>query len=209
MTGAFQRFLDSMKIDYMKWHEGIGYDLGELRKVSPDERNRVEEILIGRGCKDWRDVEALDELGSERAFTAMKAALQSSNHEVRIAATDKLAKRGILSEREIETILVETIPSATILNGQTFTLRLAENFPTPAVRRVLLWCSLHGNDDLRVHAAALIYYLYGIAASPFDWNHRPFFLRFGDKSFSNRRQAYLELCENIQVEPDWAMDKGG
>ena len=207
MTNDYQRFLDSMNIDYYKGHDGVGYALDTLRQLSLDEQKKVEDILIACGLKDWRDIEALAEIGSENAFSAIKDALKSSKFEVRMSATEKLAQNGILSEGEIERVLVETIPSATILNGLVFTLRLAENYATPAVRRVLLWCALYGNDDIRVHAAALICYLYGFAESPFDWKHRPFYLRFGDKTLSKRKLAYNELCKNIQVDPQWAMDE--
>ena len=39
MTKEYQRFLDSLNIDYSKWHDGVGYDLDALRKLSPDEHN--------------------------------------------------------------------------------------------------------------------------------------------------------------------------
>ena len=207
MTKDYQRFLNSMNIDYFKWHDGVGYDLDALRKLSPDEQNKVENVLIERGVKDWRDIEALVEIGSEKALSAVKYALKSDNYEVRITATETLSKKNIISEKEVETVLVETMPLVSILNGQTLTLRLAEEFPTSAVKRVLLWCALHGNDDIRVHAAALIYFLYGIATSSFDWNYRPFYLRFGDKNISNRKLAYDELCNKIQVDPHWAIDE--
>ena len=207
MSEEYQRFLDSMKLDYAKWHDGVGYDLDALRKLSPEEQNKVENILIERGVNDWRDIDALAEIGSEKALSALKNALQSDTYEVRIRAIERLSEKGIISEREIETLLVETIPLVSILNGQTFTLRLAEKYPTPAVKRVLLWCTLHGNDDIRVHAAALIYYLYGIAASSFDWDYRPFYLRFNDENISNRKLAYEELCKEIQVDPGWAIDE--
>ena len=207
MSKEYQRFLDSMNMDYAKWHDGVGYDLDVLRKLSIDEKEKVEDVLITHGVRDWRDIEALAEIGSEKALSAIKSALQSDKYEVRIKAIESLSEKKVVGEKEIETVLVETIPLVSILNGQTFTLRLAEKYPTSEVKRALLWCTLHGNDDMRVHAAALIYYLYGIATSSFDWNYRPFYLRFGDKNLSNRKLAYDELCDKIQVDPRWAIDE--
>jgi hypothetical protein len=207
MSEEYQRFLDSMELDYAKWHDGVGYDLDALRKLSPDEQTKVENLLIERGVNGWRTIDALAKIGSERALSALKNALQSDRYEVRIRAIERLSEKGSISESEIETILVETIPLVDILNGQTFTLRLAEEYPTPAVKRVLLWCTLHGNEDIRVHAAALIHFLYGIAASSFDWDHRPFYLRFNDEDISNRKLAYDELCKEIGVDPGWAIDE--
>lgn len=185
MSEDYQRFLDSMELDYAKWHDGVGYDFDALRKFSLDEQTKVENLLIERGVNGWRDVDALAEISSELALYTLKNALQSDDYEVRIRAIEKLSEKGIISEREIETILVETLPLVDILNGQTFTLRLAEEYPTPAVKRVLLWCTLHGNEDIRVHAAALIHFLYGSATSSFDWDHRPFYLRFNGENIAN------------------------
>jgi hypothetical protein len=206
MTSDYQRFLDSMKIDYMKWHDGIGYDLDALRQLSPAERQKAEAVLLATGCEDWRDVEALNELGTDHALAALRSALASHRYEVRIAAARALAQHGLLGEDEIELLLVKTLPDVTILNGMVSTLRLVEDHPTLAVRRTLLWCALHGHDDIRVHAAALIYYLYGQAAEPFDWAHRSFFLRFGDKNLAERTTAYQELCAAIQVDPQWVLE---
>ena len=72
MSKEYQRFLDSMKLDYDKWHDGVGYDLDALRKLSTDEKEKVEDILIERGVVGWRDIDALAEIGSERALSALK-----------------------------------------------------------------------------------------------------------------------------------------
>jgi hypothetical protein len=45
----------------------------------PDKRIAAEDILIARCDRDWRDIEALDCLGSERALTAMASVLKSKD----------------------------------------------------------------------------------------------------------------------------------
>src|SRR5689334_21316634 len=56
-TNPLDKFLQSMKIGYMEWHEGIGYDLNALRELSPDELKQIESLLIAHKDRDWRDVE--------------------------------------------------------------------------------------------------------------------------------------------------------
>ena len=34
------RFIESMKIDYEKWHDGIGYDLKALAEANREEREK-------------------------------------------------------------------------------------------------------------------------------------------------------------------------
>ena len=68
-----------MNIGYVEWHDGIGYDLEALVQLSPDERIAAEDILVARCDRDWRDIEALDCLGSERALAAMASVLNSKD----------------------------------------------------------------------------------------------------------------------------------
>jgi hypothetical protein len=87
-------------------------------------------------------------------------------------------------------------------------LSLAEAHPTEAVRRRLLYCAVKGNDDLRVHAAALAHFLYGGSTASFDWTHRPLYLRLGSRVRAERQAAYEELCRSVGVDPAWALEDG-
>ena len=59
-----EQFIDSIKVDYGKEHDGIGYDLGALRNLSAGEQERVENLLVRGQYQDWRDIQALDVIGS-------------------------------------------------------------------------------------------------------------------------------------------------
>jgi hypothetical protein len=85
---AYTTFLDSMKIGYEQWHDGMGYDLDALRQIDGDEREAVESILIEHlnSPGDWRDVEALHALGTPRAAEAISAARSHPLAEVRTHA---------------------------------------------------------------------------------------------------------------------------
>jgi hypothetical protein len=199
---AFEKFQRSMNIGYAEWHDGIGYDLDAISALPPDERLRAEDLVVNRRLADWRDIEALDRFGSERALAEMEKALGVKSLDVRIEAAQRLARRGAIKEAEIERVIVNALNETTILNGMVKTLRFATANPTPTVLNKLLWCTLHGNDDLRVHAAALVHYLHGGSSSDFDWAFRPFYLQFGSKDPRVRRAAYLELCAKIGVKPE-------
>jgi len=201
MSETYQRFLESLKIDFYKWHDGIGYDLDALRQLEPAEKAEAEKLFLRRGCQDWRDVEALNVLGTPPAIAELKAALTNPRFEIRISAADKLVHSGHITPADVERILVQTIPEVTIMNGLSFTFRLAEQFPTEAVRRVVLKTAMYGQDDARVHAAALAEYLYGVSKSSFDFERRDLYLRFNEKNPALRRAAYLELCRNVGVDP--------
>jgi len=202
-SDAFEKFRRSMQIGYMEWHDGIGYDLEALGALPPEERQLAEDLVVARRAADWRDIEALDQLGSERALYELEKAARSPKPlEVQLHAAERLARRRLLSEQQVEDIILAALAHTTILNGMDKTLRLAAAYPTPAVKKKLLRCALHGHDDVRVHAAALVHFLHGGSSSHFDMEQRLFYLRFGSKSRSDRRVAYAELCTKIGVDPE-------
>jgi len=201
-SDAFEKFRRSMAIGYMEWHDGIGYDLGALAELTGEELSEVEDMLVARRAPDWRDFAALDQIGSERALEKLRSALQNKSVELRIEAAGRLAARGLLTNDALERIIVDALAKTTLLDGMTRTLELAAAHPSPLVREKLLYCALHGRDDIRVHAVALVHFLFGCSSSAFDMEFRPFYLRFGSRNRGERRAAYEELCAMIGVAPD-------
>lgn len=197
-----ERFRRSMVIGYEEWHEGVPYELDALDELDAAERLEVEELLLARAAHDWRDVQALDRLGSERALNALEKALRVPDLNVRIEAAMCLAQRKSLSGPRLEELILEALDRATILNGMTKTLAFARKHLSATIVRKLLWCAEHGNDDVRVHAAALVHHLFRRAKSDFDWDKRPFYLRFASNDARERHAAYLELCQDIGVDPN-------
>jgi hypothetical protein len=101
----------------------------------------------------------------------------------------------------VEEIVVNTLPATKIGQGLTYALALAKDYPTELIKQKLLWCSVHGNDDIRIHCAAMALFLYGKASSEFDSTQRIIF-RFGIKEKAKRIEAFSELCQMIGVSPD-------
>jgi len=55
--------------------------------------------------------------------------------------------------------------------------------------------------DIAVHYAAMLMFIHGKAKSAFDWDLRPFFLRFNTEAPHERALACLELCARIEEKP--------
>ena len=72
-----QRFEASMQIGFEEWHDGIGYDIEAMRRVSQAERDTIEQILINHSPRDWRDIEALAELNTKCARETIKEAIKT------------------------------------------------------------------------------------------------------------------------------------
>jgi hypothetical protein len=202
MSAEYQRFISSMNIDYYKWHDGIGYDLDALRQLSPQELLSVENRLIKRNNKDWRDVEALDVIGSERAINTIKKGLNRSNVEVKVESARKLKARGILNDAEMESFIVSILQT---INDSDFgfikIMDLAQEYPTTSVKQQLLWNTLYGQENIRVQSAALAYFLYGLSSSRWDNNYRSSYLQFKTNDLSQRKVTFSVLCHYIGVDP--------
>lgn len=191
-------FRDSMVMDYEKWHDGVGYDLDLLERATSEERNQIETILLQRGVSDWRDVEALAALKTERSDAALRRALKSSSSEIRTAVLSHAPR--LLTDAEKTETLVRTLKNATVFGGLAQALMEVETFHPPAVIETLFEQTLTASGDVAVHYAAMLFFLHGKAKEPFDWDHRPFFLRFNTNDRKERRAVYDELCAKLKSE---------
>jgi hypothetical protein len=198
-SDALRRFLGSMIIDYEKWHDGVGYDLEALAQLSPDELKSVETTLIEHQPRDWRDVEALAHIDSPAARKAVEAALKSRDPQIRQTAMDCAGEKADPAERE--KLLIQSLEKNVIYGGLTQAIDEAEDFHPPGVVDALFRGALNREGDVAVHFAALIMFLHGKAKEAFDWDHRPFFLRFNTDDRNERQAVFDELCETVGVDP--------
>jgi hypothetical protein len=194
---AYQTFLDSMEMNYEKWHDGIGYDLGALAALDEAGRQSVESMLLARNFADWRDVEALAALGTPRALAALRECARTRRDKIGLRAAQELGEEADLLD---EDAVVEHIRNAEV-GGLDALFDEVERSPTEAVKRALLELARSGPDVVRCHAAAELYFLAGKASERFDWEHRPFFLRFEEPNGPDREAAWRELAEAVGLPP--------
>lgn len=193
------RFRASMVIDYEKWHDGIGYDLEALAEASPDERAAIERIVLMHAPRGWRDVEALAALDTPAARAALREALHDPDPEVRAHVT--ALPDAPISEAERTASLVRALETAEFYGGLTQTLGQVEEFHPPVIVDALLRGALGREGGVACHFAAMLMFVYGRAESAFDWDQRPFFLRFNTEDRHERVTAFRELCGKIGVDP--------
>jgi hypothetical protein len=201
-SAAYQRFLKSLNIGLEEWREGIGYDLEALAEITPEERTAAVDLLRERLATrgDWRDVEALAAIGTPEAREVIRAARNHPNHQVQLRAAECLEAAG--EDGQIEDHIIAALRGSELYYGLSQAIDLAEEHPTPRVQQTLRHVALNGRTpEARVNCAGLALYLGGQADEAFDWNHRPFFLRFGDEDRAVRLEAYRELCKRIGVQP--------
>lgn len=127
-SSKVETFRESMQIDYRKWHDGIGYDVDLIAACNDQERREIEAILLQRGVKDWRDVEALAALGNRQA---LRRAAECGVFELEIAVVEHAAQ--YLSADERDAIIVRALAHSDIGTGLAQSLRAAAAYPTPAV----------------------------------------------------------------------------
>ena len=197
-TSPKTRFLQSMEMNYEKWHDGTGYDLELLPTMSPQELDEIETILINHRPRDWRDIEALADIDSPRARKAIEAALKDSDPQVRREAANHAGDKVKPADREA--FLLKALKTCTAFDGLTEALDEAEEFHPPSVIDALVRGALNRDGETAVHFAAILFFLHGKAKEQFDWDHRPFFLRFNTDDRKERKAVFRELCETIGVD---------
>jgi len=198
MPDAAKRFIASMTITYEMWHDGDGYNLDALRAIPAAELPAIEALLINHSPRDWRDIEALGQLDSEASRKVVNAALGSSDEHVRYHARLYASEKQSPVDRE--RLLLQSLAKNDLSGGLSQAIDEAAEFHPPAVIHALLDGALNRTGEVAVNFAGLLYYIHGKSEAPFDWNHRPFFLRFHTADREERKAAFRELCQTIGVD---------
>jgi diadenosine tetraphosphatase ApaH/serine/threonine PP2A family protein phosphatase len=92
------------------------------------------------------------------------------------------------------------LQNADLYSGLSKTLDQIEDFHPPEVVEALFRGALQREGEVSVHFAAMLMFVHGKAKEPFDWEQRPFFLRFHTENRAERAAAFQELCEKIGVD---------
>jgi hypothetical protein len=198
-SSAVDRFRQSMSGNEEQWREGAGYDLSILKTLTAGELVEIENLLLARAAEDWRDIEAFAALNSTRARAAIRDALQSPDERVRLAVAQYAPE--LISKAERAEILVRALEDTDTHGGLTQALLEIESFHPPEIIDALLRGVLERGEGTPVHFAAMLMFLHGKAESAFDWDQRPFFLKFHTEDRGERTQLFIELCERIGVDP--------
>jgi len=198
-TDRVARFRSSMEIDYQRWKDGVGYDLSVLKSATPEERDAIERLLIARGVRDWREVEALAAVNTPRAKEMLRETLRGGSPELAHAVTRHAP--GLVDGETRTAVLVRALEEAGFFGGLTQALNEVRSFHPPAVIDALLRGVLRRQGGPQVHFAAMLLYLHGKADSPFDLKQRPYFLRFNTSSRKEREALFRDLCGRIGVDP--------
>ncbi len=193
------RFQANMEIDYEKWREGIGYDLELLSQATPKELERIEAIVQDRREADWRDIAALAALGTPTAQASLKRALASGDSRIQMAVLEYAPDAATESQRIA--VLVQALERATLYGGLSQALDHIASFHPPPIVDTLLRGLMERDGATACQFAGMVYFLFGKAASPFDWDHRPFFLCFNTDDLEEREVVVRELLATIGKDP--------
>jgi hypothetical protein len=193
----YDRFRASAEINADNWRDPQ-HDLDAIRLASPDERQAIEQFLIARGIKHYIDAEALALIGSPTANQVLLKAFRSGSTEVR-AAVVRVAP-DLVDANEKLTELLQRIVECDAYNGLDLTLTQIESVHPPEVIEAMLRRIVRDPGVVAVHFAALLLFLCGQSSEPFDWDQRPFFLRFNPGDDEDRKEAFRELCGRLNDE---------
>jgi hypothetical protein len=196
----FDRFVKSMEMDYDKWREGEGYNLEILSVASETEREDIERKLLQNTPLQWRDIEALAIIDSPKARAAIMNAFVHADTETRMAV-HRYAPELISEPMRIESI-ARALRESEIFCGLSQALDDIEEFHPPEIIQELLRGLMRRDGATACHFAAMLYFLHGLSNSAFDWEHRPFFLKFNTDNLAERGAVVRELCQSIGVDAE-------
>jgi hypothetical protein len=200
---AYKRFKASMIIDYGKWRDGEPYDIAALSEITPEERDLLTDEIIANGSLDWRDVEALRALGTEKAVKRVGAAAKKQTDgggaEALIAEIETHGWSDKTEERLI--YMLEHMQGMTGASDRLF--ELCEQHPTPAVMKQLLRNARTQSDQtMRYSSGACVLYLAGHADDWYGFNagHRPHLLDLNSGDYKTYKAAVAWL-EDMAANP--------
>ncbi len=206
VSDPLKRFLASMTITYEKWHDGEGYDVDALKQLNETDLKTAEKVLIDHSPRDWRDIEALAHIDSPTARTVVIDALKHRDPQIRQTAMNYAADE--VDPKDRERLLIKTLQSDNLFGGLSQAIDEAEEFHPPAVVDALFKGALERDGEAAVHFAALLFYIHGVSTEAFDWNHRPFFLKFHSEGVE-REAVFRELCLRCKVDAAKYLGNGG
>ncbi|MBX3417718.1 MAG: hypothetical protein KF851_08955 [Pirellulaceae bacterium] len=195
----YERFRRAAQIDADNWRDPQ-HDLEAIQLASPEERLAIEQFLLSRSIGHFIDAEALALLDSPRARQALLDAFRTGTTEIRAAVARVMPQ--IVDDEERLTELVQRIADCDAYDGLSLTLTQIETDHPPTVIDAMLKRIVQNPGVAAVHFAGMLLYLHGVADEPFDWNHRPFLLRFNPDDENDRKQAVTELCQRIGIDAD-------
>lgn len=198
-AGRIRRFRASMAMDLERWRDGTGYDLAAIDEATPEEREAMLDIVLAHGQGEARDAEAMVRLGGPRAEAALRRQAASGSLLQRLAVLQE-APQWVTDDERTAT-LVQALHQARAFHGLSATMDLVERWHPAPVIDALWHAARHGAPELAVHAAAMLAWIHGLAAEPFDWSQRPFFLQFGDQDGHARERACHALRDRIRQQP--------
>jgi hypothetical protein len=105
--------------------------------------------------------------------------------------------------------LVQALETACFFGGLSQALDEVERWHPPEVIEALLRGLLQREGEVACHFAAMLYFLHGRAAAPFDIAQREFFWRFHTDAREQRIAALHELCAAIGRDPATCMVRSG
>ncbi|GEP43625.1 hypothetical protein [Brevifollis gellanilyticus] len=188
------QFLESMEMNYERWHDGIGYDLNVFESAKPKERKQIEDLLINRPLGDWRDVEALAALDSPRARKHLRGAFESANLDQKIDLISHATS--LFTNKQRTEVLMTALQEADQSPSMTQVMLEIQEFHPPKIIKALLEGVKTREDVIAGAFAMMLLFLHGKADSPYDNNWRPFMLRFQGEA---REPLVQELRRHLGV----------
>lgn len=191
-------FLSSVKAyGWEDYHDGIGFKIDLLSGLDELETAKVLDWLEGLSEFDWMHAEVFGAIDSDRSTRLLTESLKKPNLRFRMTALSILLRRKSIDPLNAEEIVLDALRKMTIIDGMTDVHSMAIRLKSERIKKQVLENCINGNDDVRVHSAALVHFLYGITKTQFDDSKVTFYQEFKKPKILGRNKAYEILCREI------------
>lgn len=191
-TDAQRKFVASMRIDYEKWHDGVGYDLDAFDAMTPDEQREMCRELARKETLDWRDIQVLMRENSDESFDRVRDCLGGADLEQWAWALRYLAESDRMGQAVLDRNLARLLDALDDLEAITPAMMLVEQ-GVGEHTRAALWRGVIERPGVAMSFGARLIHLAGKSDDPYAWEHRPLLFRVRDEQGAAREQAIAEL----------------
>jgi hypothetical protein len=199
-SADLKQFLDSMELDYYRWHDGDGFDIAALKRLSPAETEAALKAVIDRVGWECRDVEVFEAVATPRALEMLELyAGKADQAYVRLCATQALARLHHRIDAE-RLWLLDLFDNEALDYGDlgpllaTLPGLLTRNDSVP-LREAMQRCALRGTD-VSPYTAAMLYCLAGLTDSWQGWGSFPTLNKLDSRDpavLANARREFLRI----------------
>jgi hypothetical protein len=131
------KLLESMKLSWEDWHEGVPYAIAEVGFLDEVEKSIVEQDVRAKATLDWRDIELLGALNTISSTSHLREIAASGKTAIELRATRELFLLNKVPQDKMVESVVSAVKKIGHLDDLEGVLNIAFEFPHESVKSAI------------------------------------------------------------------------